>query len=159
FTRESGHRVPHDPMIGLDRSIDMLEQVLDDSMPFSTDESSALVLMGNAHSRRGNFAEAVAFYKQALTRHPTAARRAEVLRELGACYYRMGDFTEAGRNFYEALQVHMNLTDQWLLHATLDRLQGPRPPLPASLQFPIEEPAIDPANPPLLAFTDIAPRL
>ena len=27
FTQESGHRVPHDPLIGLDRSIDMVGQV------------------------------------------------------------------------------------------------------------------------------------
>ena len=73
FTKEGGHRVPHDPLLGLDRSIDMLEQVLDSSMPFSTDESTALLLMGNAHSRRGNFPEAVSFYKQALTRNLSAA--------------------------------------------------------------------------------------
>ena len=88
FTKESGHRVPHDPMLGLDRSIDMLEQVLDDSMPFSADESSALLLMANAHSRRGNFPEAITLYKQALTRNLSPAQKMEVLRELGACYYR-----------------------------------------------------------------------
>jgi len=159
FTKEGGHRVPHDPMLGLDRSIDMLEQVLDDSMPFSTDESTALLLMGNAHSRRGNFPEAVSFYKQALTRNLSAAQKMEVLRELGACYYRMGDFVQAGRNFYEALQVHMNPTDQWLLRVALDRLQGPPPPMPAAVQFPVDEPAIDPANPPLLAFEDIASKV
>ena len=158
FTRESGHRVPHDPMTGLDRSIDMLEDVLDNSMPFSADESAALLLMGNAHSRRGNFPEAVGFYKQALTRNLSPAQRAEVYRELGADYYRMGQFSDAGRNFYEALQIRSNSTDQWLLHATLDRMKDP-PPMPASVQFETEKPAIDPANPPLLEFEDIAPKL
>jgi tetratricopeptide (TPR) repeat protein len=159
FTKEGGHRVPHDPLLGLDRSIDMLEQVLDDSMPFSTDESTALLLMGNAHSRRGNFPEAVSFYKQALTRNLSPVQKMEVLRELGACFYRMGDFSQAGRNFYEALQVHMNPTDQWLLRTAIDRLPGPPPPLPAAVQFPVDEPSIDPAHPPLLAFEDIAPKL
>jgi tetratricopeptide (TPR) repeat protein len=146
-------------MIGLDRSIDMLEQVLDDSMPFSADESSALLLMGNAHSRRGDFAEAVALYKQALTRNLSPAQKMEALRESGACYYRMGQFVSAGRNFYEALQVRMNPIDQWLLRVALDRLEGPPPPMPASVQFPVDEPRIDRANPPALSFEDIAPKL
>ncbi len=159
FTKEGGHRVPHDPLIGLDRSIDMLEQVLDDSMPFSADESSALLLMGNAHSRRGEFKESISFYKQALTRNLTAAQKMEALRESGAGYYRMGDFAQAGHNFYEALQAHMNPIDQWLLRVALDRIPGPPPPLPASVQFPVDEPAIDPVNPPLLAFEDIAEKV
>ncbi len=159
FTKEGGHRVPHDPMIGIDRSIDMLEQVLDDSMPFSTDESTALMLMGNAHSRRGDFPEAVSFYKQALTRNLSAVQKMEVLRELGACYYRMEDFAQAGRNFYEALQVRNNPTDQWLLRTAVERLKGPPPPMPEALQFPVDEPAIDAAHPPLLAFEDIAAKL
>ncbi len=159
FTKEGGHRVPHDPLLGLDRAIDMLEQVLDDSMPFSADESTALLLMGNAHSRRGNFPEAVSFYKQALTRNLSPVQKMEVLRELGACFYRMGDFAQAGRNFYEALQVHMNPIDQWLLRTAIEQLPGPPPPMPASVQFPVDEPAVDPANPPQLAFEDIAPKL
>jgi len=159
FTKEGGHRVPHDPLIGIDRSIDMLETVLDDSMPFSADESSALVLMGNAHSRRGNFPEAAAFYKQALTRNLAPAQKLEVLRELGASYYRMGDFSQAAHDFYEALQVRVNLVDEWLLRVATERMTGTPPALPAAVQFPVDEPAIDPANPPLLQFEDIAPKV
>ena len=159
FIKEGGHRVPHDPLIGIDRSIDMLEEVLDDSMPFSTDESTALVLMGNSHSRRGDFPEAVSFYKQALTRNLNPAQKMEVLREMGACFYRMGDYSQAAHNFYEALQVHLNATDQWLLRTALDRMPGKPPPMPAAVQFPVDEPAIDPANPPLLAFEDISTKL
>src|SRR5512133_2220978 len=47
FTAESGHRVPHDPLIGLDRSIDMLEQVIDSTLPYSNEEAAAYFLMGN----------------------------------------------------------------------------------------------------------------
>ena len=42
FTQESGHRVPHDPLIGLDRSIDLLEQVIDNALPYSNEETAAL---------------------------------------------------------------------------------------------------------------------
>ncbi len=55
FTQESGHRVPHDPLLGLDRSIDLLEQVIDNALPYSNEETAAYFLMGNTLSRRGNF--------------------------------------------------------------------------------------------------------
>src|SRR5207253_1742528 len=74
-------------------------------------------------------------------------------------YYHMGDYGEAGRNFYEALQVRMNPVDQWLFRVALDRVGGPPPPLPAGMLFEVDEPKIDPANPPLLAFEDMAPSL
>ncbi len=159
FTRESGHRVPHDPLIGLDRSIDLLEQVVDNSMPYSNDEAAALFLMGNALSRRGNFPEAISYYKLALRRNLTPEQKLQSMREMGASYYKQGDYAEAARNFYEALQTRMNSVDQWLLRVALDRIPGPPPAMPANVLFPVEEPNIDRANPPLLEFEDIAPKL
>ena len=35
FTVESGHRVPHDPLLGLDRSVELLDSVIDSSVPYS----------------------------------------------------------------------------------------------------------------------------
>ncbi len=159
FTEESGHRVPHDPLIGLDRSIDLLEQVIDNSLPFSNDEMAALFLMGNTLSRRGNFREAISYYQQELARNVSLDQRAETLREMGACYYRLGEYVEAARKFYEAMQWKMNSIDQWLFHVALDQIRGPRPPLPETALFPVQTPKIDPANPPLLAFEDIAAQV
>src|SRR5260370_21120830 len=70
FTHESGHRVPHDPLIGLDRSIDLLEQGIDASIPFSNEETAAVFLMGNTISRRGSFREPLSHYAQPPLRHP-----------------------------------------------------------------------------------------
>jgi tetratricopeptide (TPR) repeat protein len=156
FTQESGHRVPHDPLIGLDRSVELLERVIDSSLPFSNEEAAAFFLMGNTLSRRGNFREAIANYEQALQRNVTLDQKMSSLREMGASYYRMGEFEEAGRKFYEAMQWRMNAVDQWLFHVALDQVKGPKPPLPASMVFPVEDGGVDPANPPLLAFEDIA---
>ena len=158
FSQESGHRVPHDPVIGLDRSIDMLDQVIDGSVPYSPEEIAALFLMANAMARRGNFNEAISYYKQLLLRGLTTEQKEPALREMGASYYRLGDYAEAARNFYEAMQAKMNAVDQWLLRVALDRLPGP-PPLPESAIFPVDEPKVDAANPPLLAFEDIAPKV
>ena len=159
FTHEGGHNVPQDPLIGLDRSIDLIEGVIDSAMPYSNEEVAALFIMGNAMSRRGNFAEAIAYYKQSLLRTMTLDQRMATLRELGACYYRLGDYVEAGRWFYEAMQQRMNPVDQWLFHVAAERMKGPLPALPPGTLFPVEELKIDPANPPLLAFEDMAPQL
>jgi tetratricopeptide (TPR) repeat protein len=159
FTRESGHRVPHDPLIGLDRSIELLEQVIDNALPYSNEETAAYFLMGNTMSRRGNFREAIGYYEQELHRSVTLEQRMQTLREMGAAYYRLGDYTEAARKFYEAMQWKKNPVDQWLFNLSLDQVKGPRPPLPESALFPVETVKVDPANPPLLAFEDIAPKL
>jgi tetratricopeptide (TPR) repeat protein len=159
FTQESGHRVPHDPLIGLDRSIDMLEQVIDTSLPYSNEEMAALFLMGNTLERRGNFREAIAYYQQELARNITDEQRADTFREMGASYYKLGDYTEAARAFYEAMQWKMNAVDQWLFKIALDQVKGPRPPLPQNALIALDEPKIDAADPPLLSFEDIAPKL
>ena len=159
FSEESGHRVPHDPLLGLDRSIELLDQVIDNAMPYSQDESAALYLMGSTLSRRGNFTAAISYYRQALLRNLNVEQKLAAYREIGASYYRMGEYAEAGRNFYEALQVRLNSVDQWLFHVAIERLPSPLPALPKGFLFAIEEPAIDPANPPLLAFEDMAPQL
>ena len=159
FTQESGHRVPHDPLLGLDRSIDLIEKVIDDLLPYSNEESAALFLMGNSMSRRGNFREAIRYYTQELERNITLEQRMAALREMGAAYYRLGEYQDAARKFYEATQLRNNGVDQWLLHVAMSQIPGPRPPLPSGVLFPEEEPKIDAANPPLLGFEDIAPRL
>jgi tetratricopeptide (TPR) repeat protein len=158
FTEHSEHRVPHDPQLGLDRSLKLIEHVLDTAMPFSVEESAALFLMGKTLVRRGDFAESLAYFQQALARPLNPEQRLEALRELGASHYRLGDFNEAGRQFYQALQVRSNAVDQWLLKVALDRLKE-KPPLPESVLFPIAEPEIDPKDPPLLEFHDIAPEV
>jgi len=159
FSQESGHRVPHDPMLGLDRSIDLLEHVLDDAMPYSNEETAGLFLMGNSLSRRGNFRQAIGYYEKELTHNVTLDQRMQALREMGAAYYRLGDYTEAARKFYEALQWRRNAIDQWLFTLSLDLVKGPRPPLTEGTLFPLETARVDPANPPLLEFEDIAPKL
>ena len=159
FTHEGGHRVPHDPLLGLDRSIELIDKVIDDSIPYSAEETAAMYMMGTTLSRRGNFEAAIGYFKQSLKRTLTTGQRVQTYREMGACYYRLGDYIEAAKQFHEALQWKMNSVDQWLLKVALDQIKGPIPPLNKNVLFPAEEVRIDAANPPLLAFEDIAPRL
>src|SRR5260370_30427933 len=128
-------------------------------MPYSDEESAALFLMGNTMARRGNFREAISYYEQTLTRNVSLDQRLEIYRQMGTCYYRLEDYWASARKFYEALQGRMNSVDQWLLRVALDQIKGTPPPLPESVLFPGEESEVDPANPPLLAFEDIAPKL
>ncbi len=156
FTEESAHRVPHDPLLGLDRSIDLLEQVIDNAIPYSNEETAAYFLMGNTLFRRGNFRDAINYYQQELKRSVSLEQRMAALREMAACYYRMGDYIEAARKFYEATQWQRNPVDQYLFTMTLNLVEGPRPALPDSALFPMD--SLKPgAGAPLLAFEDIAP--
>jgi tetratricopeptide (TPR) repeat protein len=159
FTRETGHRVPHDPLLGLDRSIDLLEQVIDGSMPYSNEELTALATMAKTLVRRGNFQESLLYFRQALDRTKEPVLVHELLREMGAAYYRMGDASEAARLFYQALQVNNNAVDQWLLKVAMDQLPGQPPPIPKQFLFPARPLVPRPGESPLLEFEDIAPRL
>ena len=141
FTHEGGHRVPHDPLLGLDRSLDLLERMIDNTVPYSPEETTAMFQMGKAHSRRGNFPEATTYFRQALSRSQNAEQKREALRELGTSYYRMGEFGEAARQFYEALQWGGTAVDRWLLRVAVDQIpEASRPPLPQNVLFPSPPP-------------------
>jgi tetratricopeptide (TPR) repeat protein len=159
FTVDSEHRVPHDPATGIDRAIEILDRLIDLTSPFSPEDYLALFTMGKAQAKRGNFAESVNFFQMALNRSQDPAQRAETLQELGVSYYRMGDYGQAGKTFYEAVRLRPRLLEQWLLKVALDRWSDPPPPLPDSYRFPTRELKIDPAVPPPLSFQDVAEEL
>jgi tetratricopeptide (TPR) repeat protein len=159
FTQESGHRVPHDPLLGLDRSIDLLDNVIDNSMPYSNEELSALATMAKALARRGNFPDSILYFKQALARTKEPGQVLDLRREMGTAFYRMGDYEEAAFTFYQALQVRNNLLDQWLLRVAMDQIKGSKPPIPQQFLFPRRSLTSQQAKSLNLQFEDIAPRL
>jgi tetratricopeptide (TPR) repeat protein len=159
FLSEHEHRVPHDPLVGLDRALDVLDQVIDGAIPHSAEQSAALLLMAKSLARRGNFQESIDYYRSALGRDLPTEQRLEALRELGVGFYRLGEFNDAASQFYQALQVRNNSIDQWLLKVALDQLPGRTPTLPVSVLFPVAQPAVDAANPPLLQFENMAREL
>jgi tetratricopeptide (TPR) repeat protein len=159
FSQDTGHRVPHDPLLGLDRSIDLLEQVIDGSMPYSNEELTALATMAKTLVRRGNFQESLLYFRQALERTKEPALVQELMREMGTAYYRMGDYGEAARLFYQVLQVNNNNVDQWLLKVAMDQLPGEPPPVPKQFLFPARPLLPRAGELPLLEFEDIAPQL
>ena len=155
FTHEPGHRVPHDPQLGLDRSVELVESVMDNALPYSNEETAAYFLMGRVLSRQGKFKDSLLYFEQVLERTRDTEQRMETLRELGASSYRMGEFYEAARYFYLLLQIRMSAADQWLLQVAVDQIRGPKPLLPKNYYFPFAE------SPPVpgLAFEDMAPAL
>ena len=156
FTHESGHRVPHDPELGLERSVALVESVMDNAIPYSNEETAAHFLLGRVLSRQGKFKDSVTYFNQVLERTQDPEQRIETLRELGASSYRLGDFYEAARYFYLLLQMRMSAADQWLLQTAMDQISGQKPLLAKSFLFPF--PAAAPAAP-HLAFEDMAPAL
>jgi tetratricopeptide (TPR) repeat protein len=156
FNKESEHRVPHDPLLGLDRSIQLLDRVIDSTMPYSNEEALAFYAMARALAKRGSYRESVPYFERALSRPANLAWQPEILRELAVSHYRLGNYSDAARRLTGALQIRPNSVDQWLLKLALD---GAKSRAPETRAFPAIEPQIDPANPPLLAFENIAPAL
>lgn len=159
FTAESGHRVPHDPLLGLDRSIELLDRVIDSAVPFSNEEAVALSQMARTLAKRGDFPASIEYFQLALARPSNEPIRQELLREVAVSFFRQGNFAEASRGFYRALEAGFNSIDQWLLHVTLNRWEGAAVKLPGPMIFPAATPNIDAKNRPLLAFTNIASQL
>jgi tetratricopeptide (TPR) repeat protein len=159
FTVETGHRVPHDPLLGLDRSIELLDTVIDSSIPYSNEEGMAYYQMARTLAKRGRFRESIEYFQLALNRPAMTGGGPEILREMAVSYFRMNDFAESARSLYRALTLRNNSIDQWLLKAALDRWEGASIRPPDSMAFPIAVTRIDPKNPPLLAFADMAPEL
>ncbi|MBL8179061.1 MAG: VCBS repeat-containing protein [Bryobacterales bacterium] len=156
FSHESGHRVPHDPLLGLDRSREILELLLDGVLPNTPEEAAATFLYAKTLARRGDFADSLPYFQLSIQRAANEDQRLEAHRELGASFYRLNRFEEAARQFYQAHQIRDNAIDRWLLHVAIDAIPNNKPPIPESSRFPI---AGLPANQPKLVFEDIAPRL
>ncbi|MBI2689652.1 MAG: VCBS repeat-containing protein [Acidobacteria bacterium] len=156
FSEHSEHRVPHDPQLGIDRSVPLIERVISSATPFSEEEGAALFLMGKAMARKGAHSDSLEYFEQALARAKNPPQRREVLRERGASLYRHGLFQDAASSFYQATQLGGNaLIDQWLLKSALEQLPaGQVPKLPAAAMFAS---APRPTRQPPLLFTDIAP--
>jgi len=156
FTQESGHRVPHDPLLGLDRAISLLDRVIDGAMPYSNEESAAYFQMAKTLSRRGDFTRSLNYYQQSLKRSTTLDQRVEIRRELGASLYRSGRFEDAASQFYEMLQLRPSTSARWLLEAAMEPL-AKRPEIPERFRF--ERLTASPETAPLVAFEDMAPAL
>ncbi|HYP05992.1 MAG TPA: FG-GAP-like repeat-containing protein, partial [Bryobacteraceae bacterium] len=156
FTTETGHRVPHDPLTGLDRSIELLHSVLDMTIPFSSEETAGLYQMGKTLAKRRNYLESIRYFELALSRNLGATQRSEILREMGASYYRLGQYVEAARSFYRAMEARPNAIDAWLLHTAVEQSGAKEFALPASMQFPLADPGPKPAA---LDFVDVAKEM
>ena len=159
FTADSGHRVPHDPLLGLDRSIELLDAVLDSTVPYSNEESVALYQLGRTLAKRGQFKESIEYFQLALTRPASAGSKPELLRELGVSYFRLNNFEEAARFFHRAVTTRNSSLDQWLLKVALDRWGDNSIRLPAEITFPAADAKTQWRDATLLAFEDVAQEM
>ncbi|HEU0118913.1 MAG TPA: FG-GAP-like repeat-containing protein [Bryobacteraceae bacterium] len=155
FSEHNEHRVPHDPQLGIDRSIPLISRVIASATPYTEEEGAALFLMAKALARKGDHGGSLEYFEQALVRAKLPSQRREALREQGASLYRQGAFQDAASSFYQATQTPgSTLVDRWLLHTALLQLPaGMAPKLPAASLFP--QPPRQQGQP-ALAFADIA---
>ncbi len=78
---------------------------------------------------------------------------------MGHCLYRSGQYEKAAAAFVKALDLEPGIRHLWDLKLAYDELGGYPPNLPERYRFSLRTEAVDPASPPDLKFTDIAPRL
>ncbi|MBM3795554.1 MAG: hypothetical protein FJW31_16175, partial [Acidobacteria bacterium] len=159
FNGESEHRVPHDPDLGLDRSLEILTRVLDSALPYSNEEALGFSHFAKTLAKRGRFADSVEYFGLALARPPNAGIRAEILRELSASYFWLGNYAEAARTYYQVLDTNNNRVDQWLLAASLKEWKETGIQVPPGFVFPAFAPVISTAAREGLRFEDMAPAL
>ncbi|MEZ5355574.1 MAG: FG-GAP-like repeat-containing protein [Bryobacteraceae bacterium] len=155
FSAESAHRVPHDPLLGLDRSIALLDRVIDSSVPYSNEEALGFYQLGRTLSRRGDFPGAVRYLERALSRPANEAMSAEIMRETGAAQFRMGNMAEAARTFYRLAGRDPSAENQWLLHIAIEAWKDAAIELPAAMRFPVPPKK----SAPQIAFQDMAPAM
>ncbi len=148
-------RVPQDPLLGLDRAIDILRGVLAAAVPFEPDDQRARLLMGRTLAKRGSYAASLGYFRSLLDRPLPRDERVEVLRDLGTSLFRMGNYADAARLFRAAVQLQPNLFDSWLLYLALERSGG----ADLASVFPLRQEQVDPRRPPRLRLTNIAPEL
>ncbi len=155
FTGTAEDRVPQDPLLGLDRAIGLLGDVLATAVPFEPDEQRALLLMGRTLAKRGSYAASLGYFQTLLSRPLPPEERVEVLREMGTSLYRLGKYAEAARVFRAAVQLRPMLYDLWLLRLAVEQTKEADP---ASV-FALRQERFNPADPPRLRLTDIAAEL
>ncbi len=159
FIGDNVDRVPHDPQLGLDRSIKLLDRVIDSAMPYSNEEAFGFLGMARTLAKRGNLRESIEYYQLALSRPAAQPYKGEILRDLGTSYYRMGNFAEAARTFYRAMQEKPNAIDGWLLKVAVDQWGEAGIKLPNEMAFPMRETSVAPDVLAGLEFKDAAREL
>ena len=155
FSAETEHRVPHDPALGLDRSIEILNHVIDSAVPYSNEEAAGFFQLAKSYAKNRQFKESIEYFDRALSRPALAGMRGEILREVGVSHYRLGNYPEAARSFYRALETQVNSIDQWLLKVSIDAWKDAAIKLPDAFAFP----TAPPQSAPNLVFENIAPQL
>jgi tetratricopeptide (TPR) repeat protein len=87
------------------------------------------------------------------------ANPGDLLNWIGHCLYRAEQYEKAAAAFSKAQELQPGPRHLWDIKLAYDKLGGYPEALPERYRFPLRKEAFDPASPPGLKFTDIAPRL
>jgi len=154
------NRVSMDSAWSLELARSNLETILDQAPPESDAARMAHGLIGEALMKMGDFEGAAKRIEYVLSRYKIGREsEGRAHQEIGHCRWRMGDYRGAAASFQKAYAAHPRLMYLWDLRTAYEALGGYPPNLPASLRFELRKEPVDPANPPLLRFTDKAGAL
>jgi len=153
-------RVLQDSAWAMDLAAFHLEKVLDQAPRDSDDAVEARTWLAEAQFRSGEWDACRATLEYLLSSF--SDRRLNLApgwNSLGHCLYRKGDYKAAAEAFRKAFDLSPGAVYQYDIMLAYDKLGGYPKDLPERYRFPLREEKYDPANPPNLRFTDIAPRL
>jgi tetratricopeptide (TPR) repeat protein len=141
-----------------------LEAVLKSAPAGSPAAIEARTLMAEVHFRMGRWEAARSILEELIAEFQGKERTlgvnlAPAWNSLGHCFFREKKYPEAARAFRKAFDMAPSLSYQWDLRLAFEGMGGYPEDLPSRYQFPLRPEVYDRTAPPLLKFTDIAPRL
>jgi Tfp pilus assembly protein PilF len=154
------NRVTMDSAWSLELARAHLETVLDQAPPGSDALVKAQHLTADALMRMGDFDAARKRYEFILSSYEVPPpERARILQKAGHCRLRLKDHGAAAAAFRRAHETDPRIEYLWDVRMAYEPVGGYPADLPASLRFDLRPEPVDPRNPPLLKFTDLAPKL
>ncbi|MFQ5844369.1 MAG: FG-GAP-like repeat-containing protein, partial [Planctomycetota bacterium] len=158
--RGGEERVLQDSAWTMDLARRHLRKVIDGAPPGSDAAIEARTMLGEVQFRSGAWEAARATFARLISGYPDRQLKlAPAWNTVGHCHYRQGRYEAAARAFRKACDLDPAPAYRYDLRMAYDRLGGYPKDLPARYRFRLREEVIDAASPPLLKFTDIAPRL
>lgn len=153
-------RVAMDSAWSLELARSHLEKIIDHAPPDSEFVKIAQAYTGELLMKLGDFEPARQRMEYVLSKWDLGKEStARALQKIGHCQWRMKDYKAAAVAFRKAYQTDPKIVYLWDVRVAYDALGEYTADVPASQRFELRKEPIDPADPPLLKFHDVAGKM
>ncbi len=153
-------RVRQDSAWAMDVARFHLDKVIDQAPARSAVALEARTYLGEVQYRMGEWDAARATFESLIAEQPAGGvNLAPAFNTIGHCRWRKGEYAQAAEAFRKAYDLDPSAAHLYDIRIAYDALGGFPADLPDRYRFPLRAESVDPARPPALKFTDIAPSL